>query len=86
MFLISYCVGCIIGPHTFRPKDAPEYWPAEVVIVISWVGCLLDLLFIRWYCTRQNRRKASLRSKPEYAKLENQEYVIQKEPVVVDWC
>lgn len=33
MYLIGYCVGNIIGPQTFRPKDAPRYIPAEIVIV-----------------------------------------------------
>ncbi|KAL8708399.1 MAG: hypothetical protein Q9220_006689 [cf. Caloplaca sp. 1 TL-2023] len=28
MYLISYCAGNIIGPQTFRPKDAPRYVPA----------------------------------------------------------
>ncbi|KAL9581909.1 MAG: hypothetical protein Q9203_005710 [Teloschistes exilis] len=28
IFLIAYCVGNIIGPQTFRPKDAPRYVPA----------------------------------------------------------
>jgi len=33
LYLIGYCVGNIIGPQTFRPKDAPRYIPAEIVIV-----------------------------------------------------
>ncbi|KAI4113407.1 MAG: hypothetical protein LQ338_008181 [Usnochroma carphineum] len=28
IYLISYCAGNIIGPQTFRPKDAPRYVPA----------------------------------------------------------
>lgn len=32
-YLIGYCAGNIIGPQTFRPKDAPRYVPAEIVIV-----------------------------------------------------
>jgi MFS family permease len=33
IYLIGYCTGNIIGPQTFRPKDAPRYIPAEIVIV-----------------------------------------------------
>ena len=39
MYLIGYCVGNIIGPQTFRPKDEPRYVPAEITIIVSWVSC-----------------------------------------------
>lgn len=45
-FLISYCAGNIVGPQTFRAKDAPRYVPAEITIVCCWGVCLLDLAFI----------------------------------------
>lgn len=72
-YLIGYCVGNIIGPQTFRPKDAPEYRPAEITIIVCWGVCLLDLAFIWWYCQYQNRLKASQRAEPGYVKVENQE-------------
>ena len=37
--------------------------------------CLLDLVFIWWYCRLQNRNKAALRAQPHYVKLENQEWL-----------
>lgn len=37
MYLIGYCVGNIIGPQTFRPKDKPRYVPAEITIIVCWV-------------------------------------------------
>ncbi|KKA18950.1 MFS allantoate transporter [Rasamsonia emersonii CBS 393.64] len=73
LYLIAYCVGNIIGPQTFRPKDAPRYVPAEIVIVVVYGVCLLDLLFIWWWYRRQNEKKAKIRASPEYVKLENQE-------------
>ena len=39
MYLIAYCVGNIIGPQTFRPKDAPRYVPAEITILVCYVSC-----------------------------------------------
>ncbi len=73
MYLIAYCVGNIIGPQTFRPKDAPQYLPAEITIICCWAACLVDLAFIYWYCRSQNKKKALARAEPGYAKLENQE-------------
>lgn len=75
LYLMAYCIGNIIGPQTFRPKDAPRYIPAEVTIIVCWSACLLDFGFIYWYCRRQNRRKAEWRARPEYRRLENQEWL-----------
>jgi ACS family allantoate permease-like MFS transporter len=33
------------------------------------------MLFIYWYCKRQNAKKVGLRAHPEYVKLENQEWL-----------
>lgn len=38
LYLIGYCVGNIIGPQTFRPKDEPRYVPAEITIIVCWVS------------------------------------------------
>jgi ACS family allantoate permease-like MFS transporter len=63
------------GPQTFRPKDAPRYVPAEIIIVVVYGVCLMDLALIWWWYRRQNAKKARIRAGPEYVKLENQEYV-----------
>ena len=75
MYLIAYCVGNIIGPQTFRPKDAPQYRPAEITILVCWIVCLLDLGFIYWYCKRENARREVVRREPGYEKVENQEWL-----------
>ncbi|EHY59653.1 Allantoate permease [Exophiala dermatitidis] len=75
MYLVAYCAGNIIGPQCFQPKDAPRYTPAEITIIVCWGVCLVDLLFIWWYCKRQNRKKAMIRAEPGYIKLENQEWL-----------
>jgi len=75
LYLIGYCVGNIIGPQTFRPKDAPRYKPAEITIICCWGVCLMDLMFIYWYCRRQNRQKEALRATPGYQKLDGQEFL-----------
>jgi len=75
LYLIAYCAGNIIGPQTFRPKDAPSYRPAEITIICCWGACLFDLLFIWWYCRKQNQKKTAIREHPHYRKLDGQEFL-----------
>ena len=75
LYLIGYCVGNIIGPQTFRPKDAPRYVPAEITTICCWVACWADLMFIWWYYRSQNKKKAAFRAQPQYHKLDNQEWL-----------
>lgn len=75
MYLIGYCAGNIIGPQTFRPKDAPRYIPAEITILCCWGVCLLDLAFILWYYRRLNKKNEAIRTAPGYRKLDNQEFL-----------
>ena len=63
------------GPQTFRPQDKPRYKPAEITIIVCWVAAVLDIVFIWWYCQRQNKKKAAVRAQPSYTKLENQEWL-----------
>lgn len=75
LYLIAYCVGNLIGPQTFRPGDAPRYVPAEIVIVVCYCVCVVDLGFIHWYYARQNKKNEALRAQPGYTKLEKQEFL-----------
>ena len=75
MFMIGYCVGNIIGPQTFQAKDAPQYAPAEIAIVVCLALSCLDTLFIYWWCRRQNQKKAAIRAQPGYVKRENVEWL-----------
>ncbi|KAK5051549.1 hypothetical protein LTR84_003201 [Exophiala bonariae] len=55
--LMSFCLGNIIGPETFQDKDAPQYIPAKmtIVIILSFAvlfTVLLDLAYIR-----ENRKR-----------------------------
>ncbi|KAF2236304.1 putative MFS allantoate transporter [Viridothelium virens] len=72
MYLIGYCVGNIIGPQTFRGTN---YVPAEITIICCWGFNIFDLLFIYFYCKYQNKKKAAIRARPDYVKLENQEFL-----------
>ncbi|EXJ59209.1 hypothetical protein A1O7_06641 [Cladophialophora yegresii CBS 114405] len=57
--LMSFCIGNIIGPETFRDKDAPAYIPAKLTIVVILavgivVAVLLDLLY-KWENKKRDR-------------------------------
>lgn len=64
-----------LGPQTFRPKDAPRYVPAEITIIVCLGICLCIMVFIRFWYGRENKRKAAIQARPDYVRLENQEYV-----------
>jgi ACS family allantoate permease-like MFS transporter len=75
LYLIAYCVGNIIGPQTFRPKDKPRYVPAEITIIVCYALCVLDLGVIFWYYRRMNKKNGMVRTKPGYKKLDKQEFL-----------
>jgi len=75
IYLIFYCAGNIIGPQVFRPKDAPRYVPAEIVIVVCWGVSIILLVSIWSYYKWQNKKKAAIRASPGYTKLDNQEFL-----------
>ncbi|ODM20573.1 hypothetical protein SI65_03626 [Aspergillus cristatus] len=75
LYLIGYCAGNIIGPQVFRPKDAPRYVPAEITIIVCWGVCLLILVFIWCWYKKENNKKAGIRAREDYVRLENQEWL-----------
>jgi MFS transporter, ACS family, allantoate permease len=75
IYLIAYCVGNIIGPQTFRPKDEPRYLPAEITIIVCYGLCVLDLIFIHYYYRKMNKKNAAVRTEPGYTKLAEQEFL-----------
>ncbi|KAJ5473567.1 hypothetical protein N7475_003133 [Penicillium sp. IBT 31633x] len=74
-YLIGYCVGNIIGPQTFRPEHGPRYVPAEVTIIVCWGVCLVLLVGIWMWYRRENHKKILFTARPEYVRLENQEWL-----------
>ncbi|KAI0389638.1 major facilitator superfamily transporter allantoate [Xylariaceae sp. FL0594] len=75
MYLIAYCVGNIIGPQVFRSGDAPAYYNAITTVLVSFIVAFVTMLFIYWWCRRQNSIKAALRAEPGYIKVEGQEFM-----------
>lgn len=66
-------LGNIIGPLTFRGKDAPDYIPAKIAIVVTAAfACCMTALLMAYY-TYENRRRDSLMSGVEHR--ENSEFL-----------
>ncbi|CAK7206190.1 Allantoate permease [Sporothrix eucalyptigena] len=63
IYMVGYAAGNIVGPQMLRPRDAPRYVSAEITILVCFVLCIVDLLFINWWCRRENRCKAAIRAR-----------------------
>ncbi|KAL1865883.1 hypothetical protein Daus18300_006995 [Diaporthe australafricana] len=73
VLLMSFCLGNIIGPLTFRGKDAPDYIPAKIAIVVTAAfACCMTALLMAYY-TYENRRRDSLMAGVEHQ--ENSEFL-----------
>ncbi len=55
--LMSFCVGNIIGPETFRAKDAPQYIPAKITIVVILSFAMLFTVLLDVLYRRENKRR-----------------------------
>ncbi|RSH77024.1 uncharacterized protein EHS24_003965 [Apiotrichum porosum] len=62
---IGYCVGNIVGPQTFKAKQAPQY-TGGIIAMLSCYGCAIVLIFIyRMYLVHLNRDKEGQKPEPQ---------------------
>lgn len=66
-------LGNIIGPLTFRGKDAPDYIPAKIAIVVTTAFACCTTALLMAYYTYENRRRDGLMSGVEHQ--ENSEFL-----------
>ncbi|KIK65345.1 hypothetical protein GYMLUDRAFT_347657 [Collybiopsis luxurians FD-317 M1] len=57
MTLLTFSIGNIIGTEIFQPKDAPDYIPAKIAIMVLLTVQLGISLLLRWINLRLNRKK-----------------------------
>jgi predicted MFS family arabinose efflux permease len=57
ILLMSFCLGNIIGPLTFRQADAPDFVPAKITIVVTCGFAVGMTLVLRMYYVRENKRR-----------------------------
>jgi len=53
----ALAVGSIIGPQTFRAKDAPQYMPAKIIVLATQAAAVMIAVIARVYYGYQNSRK-----------------------------
>ena len=56
----SFSVGNIIGPQTFRARDAPEYRPAKLTLLGAEAGCAFVTFVLFLYYVYMNRRRGAV--------------------------
>ncbi|KAK8108515.1 hypothetical protein PG984_014316 [Apiospora sp. TS-2023a] len=57
ILLMSFCLGNIIGPLTFRDADKPGYLPAKIAILVtSALACVLTGILMAYYAWDNKRR------------------------------
>ncbi|KAK8198629.1 hypothetical protein M8818_006496 [Zalaria obscura] len=60
ILLMSFCLGNIIGPLTFRAQDAPDYVPAKIAIIVTCAVAAVLVLILRAYYVWENKRRDRL--------------------------
>lgn len=77
ILLMSFCLGNILGPLTFRNDDAPNYTPAKITIVAveSIVLCAVALLlfYYRWENRRRDAASTSHQADVEFSDMTDRE-------------
>ncbi|EAL87501.1 putative MFS transporter [Aspergillus fumigatus Af293] len=55
--LMSFCLGNILGPLTFRTEDEPDYMPAKIAIVATVSVAVVFSVLLKCYYMYENRRR-----------------------------
>lgn len=57
ILLMSFCLGNILGPLTFRTQDEPDYVPAKIAIVVTTAVAIVFAVLLRGYYVWENGRR-----------------------------
>jgi hypothetical protein len=78
---MSFCLGNILGPLTFRDADAPSYIPAKITIVavdsVAILATVVLLLYYMWQNKKRDNAPIEHKRDVEFADLtdlENKEF------------
>ncbi|KAJ7486963.1 major facilitator superfamily domain-containing protein [Mycena latifolia] len=63
----AFCIGNIVGPQLFKPKDAPQYIPAKIVLLVSQLVSAVLAIILRVYYGWQNSRKDAVEGREREA-------------------
>ncbi|KAL2429253.1 putative transporter PB10D8.01 [Exophiala dermatitidis] len=68
LYHVGYGLGNILSPQLFRPSWAPRYYATWAIILV--VACIIpatDILVLRWYLVRENKRRDALEAASKVA-------------------
>lgn len=71
LYLISYCVGNLIGPQTFKSSEQPSYPSAKLAIVICGAISLVTLIVLWIHLEWENKKRDK---NPVVTNIENIEF------------
>ncbi|KAH9902346.1 putative allantoate permease [Xylariomycetidae sp. FL2044] len=57
-YYVSWAIGNIIGPQTFREEQAPAYTGGTVAMIVCYAVAIILILTYGAICHRENRRRA----------------------------
>ncbi len=73
IFLVSFCVGNLVGPQTFIDSQAPDYVGGKVSIAVCGVCSFLILISIYASYSWENKKRDSL-DMSQFEKFDNSEF------------
>ncbi|OTA55822.1 MFS general substrate transporter [Hypoxylon sp. EC38] len=62
---IGYAAGNLIGPQTFRSKEAPKYTSSVIAMLVSYCACMLILMVYWLVGAWENKRRDRKYGKPK---------------------
>ncbi|GJN94163.1 hypothetical protein Rhopal_007237-T1 [Rhodotorula paludigena] len=81
---IGYCVGCLVGPQTFKANEAPGY-RSGIIAMLSCYGISIVLIFLIWAYTAYLNRKKKAQLAEYLAKHRDDEDLVEPWHDQTDW-
>lgn len=74
VLFVGYCVGNIIGPQTFKDKEAPRYHSAYVAMMVGYIVKLVMVLVLYAYMWSVNKQR-------DRAAVDSEQSQVEKEAI-----
>ncbi len=55
----SFSIGNIIGPQTFQARDAPDYHPAKIAVLVTQAAAAVVTFLLYLYYVWENKRRSA---------------------------
>ncbi|PYI00613.1 permease of the major facilitator superfamily [Aspergillus sclerotiicarbonarius CBS 121057] len=77
VYQLGYAVGNIIGPQTYRAKDAPDYYPAKYTMLGFFIVTAILIAvygFLHHVWNQRREKEESIQSGDAYDTIDNEEF------------